>query len=91
MGGRPMPMGGGAVGAPGGGLQRMTSGLQRSRSTRQNAVFGGAAADPLGFVGRRLWRLWPQESPPWVEGFIQQWDAGGWGGSGWVGGWVKTV
>lgn len=56
--------------APGMGLP---SGMQRSRSTRQNSVFGGAA-DPLGYVGRRLWRFWSKESPPWVEGFIQHWD-----------------
>ncbi|KAI3439093.1 hypothetical protein D9Q98_001503 [Chlorella vulgaris] len=56
-----------------GSLQRMGSGMQRSRSTRQNG-YGGGSADPLGYVGRRLWRFWPLENPPWVEGFIQQWD-----------------
>lgn len=57
----------------GGGMPRVPSnGLARSRSTRQ----GGGGVDPLGYVGRRLWRLWPSESPPWVEGFIQFWDTG---------------
>lgn len=49
--------------------------MQRARSTRQNGGYGGAL-DPMGYVGRRLWRLWPAENPPWVEGFIQQWDPG---------------
>ncbi|PSC73353.1 chloroplastic isoform X2 [Micractinium conductrix] len=77
---RPTAPGGGAL-TPGGygggaaaGMPRAAGGLpQRSRSTRQNS-FGGSGADPLGYCGRRLWRFWPQENPPWVEGFIQQWD-----------------
>ena len=54
----------------GGGL----GGMQRVRSTRATQGYGGGADDPLGFVGRRLWRHWPSENPPWVEGFLQQWD-----------------
>ena len=73
---RPLGAPGGGLGAPmGSGVQRLASGMQRSRSTRQNNGFGGAV-DPLGYVGRRLWRFWPLESPPWVEGFIQQWNPG---------------
>ncbi|KAL4434489.1 hypothetical protein ABPG75_000930 [Micractinium tetrahymenae] len=69
----------GALGAPMGGsiaglVPRSASGMvQRSRSTRQHGGYGGAL-DPMGYVGRRLWRLWPAENPPWVEGFVQQWD-----------------
>lgn len=57
-------------------VHRSSSGLmQRARSTRQNGGYGGAL-DPMGYVGRRLWRYWPTENPPWVEGFVQQWDPG---------------
>ncbi|KAL4420332.1 hypothetical protein ABPG77_010237 [Micractinium sp. CCAP 211/92] len=61
-------------GPPMGLVHRSSSGLmQRARSTRQNGGYGGAL-DPMGYVGRRLWRYWPTENPPWVEGFVQQWD-----------------
>ncbi len=36
-----------------------------------------AAGDPLGYVGRRAWRHYPDEDPanPWVEGFVVDYDA----------------
>ena len=69
-------------GVSGGGMPRVASGLNRSRSTRQNGGYGGGA-DPNDFVGRRVWRLWPSENPPWVEGFVQGWDPGArWGRGG---------
>jgi hypothetical protein len=34
----------------------------------------GDGADPFGYVGRRVWRLWPNEDPPWVEGFITSYN-----------------
>lgn len=49
-----------------------SSGLPRSRSTRG----GGGPLDPRNYVGRRVWRMWPSESPPWVEGFITCYDEG---------------
>jgi len=30
--------------------------------------------DPYGYVGRRVWRLWPEENPPWVEGYVTAYD-----------------
>jgi hypothetical protein len=43
----------------------------RARSSRS------LNADPRGFVGRRIWRFYPEEDPghPWVEGFISDYDS----------------
>lgn len=61
------------AGVSGGAVARAPSGIGRSRSTRANGGYGGGA-DPNDYVGRRVWRLWPSENPPWVEGFVQGWD-----------------
>ena len=69
------------AGVSGGGMARAPSGIGRSRSTRGNGGYGGGA-DPNDYVGRRVWRLWPSENPPWVEGFVQGWDPGEAAGQG---------
>lgn len=69
------------AGVSGGAVPRAPSGIGRSRSTRANGGYGGSA-DPNDYVGRRVWRLWPSENPPWVEGFVQGWDPGELGGAG---------
>jgi hypothetical protein len=68
------------AGVSGGAVARVPSGIGRSRSTRANGGYGGGA-DPNDYVGRRVWRMWPTENPPWVEGFVQGWDPGEQAGS----------
>lgn len=64
--GRP-PVSGGVTRTP---VARQPS-LNRSRNTRSNG-----AVDPNNYVGRRIWRWYPDEDPerPWVEGFLTDYD-----------------
>eukprot|EP00887_Chlorella_sp_A99_P004421 scaffold30.g4421.t1 len=66
------PAGGGGGGppraAPGAPSTRPRS--SRPRDGRYVTAFG---EDPAGFVGRRVWRFWASEDPPWVEGYVSLW------------------
>ena len=65
----------------GSGLARGISGMQRSRSARPRWTAGVQLSDPHGHVGRRIWRYWVTEDPPWVEGYVISYDTG----AQWVG------
>lgn len=61
------------LGSPGDlGAVRAASTRQRQRP-RSSSLTG--ASDPRGYLGKRVWRLWPSESPPWVEGVVYDYDA----------------
>ncbi|KAK2079770.1 hypothetical protein QBZ16_002165 [Prototheca wickerhamii] len=55
---------------PAAGTPRGPSGLG-GKNQRAKARPG---ADPYGYVGRRVWRYWPSENPPWVEGYIHDYE-----------------
>ncbi|KDD71954.1 hypothetical protein H632_c4103p0, partial [Helicosporidium sp. ATCC 50920] len=50
----------------------------RPNATRQRAPkpqsSRGQRNDPYGYVGRRVWRHWSSENPPWVEGFVYEYE-----------------
>ncbi|KAL6774240.1 hypothetical protein ACKKBG_A24280 [Auxenochlorella protothecoides x Auxenochlorella symbiontica] len=47
----------------------------RSKGSRPAGHRASGAADPYEYVGRRVWRYWPSETPPWVEGYVYEYDA----------------
>lgn len=62
------PGGGGGVRTP---VMSRQASLGRPRSTRSMST-----VDPHGYVGRIIWRWYPDEDEnlPWVEGFITDYD-----------------
>lgn len=80
--GRSTPLSAGPIGASGPPRGKRASGGFKTPSTGgktgSRARFSRSQnADPREFVGRRIWRFYPEEDPghPWVEGFISDYDS----------------
>lgn len=58
----------------GSGMPRPSGAPRARQAGRPRMPRAGDGADPFGYVGRRVWRLWPNEDPPWVEGFITSYN-----------------